>query len=517
MRTILSSLLFLFSLVAVCNSQTEQEDPVATASPKMEMSSRDVVRSLHHMAWVEKQGNLRIVRLDGKQQGGHYNEVAFLQFSPDESHLVFATRSDIEWWLVLDGKDQPEHYSLIQSMQWQPGSSQLVYTACREKKKCQLYVDGKATGPEYEWVGSLKYSQDGKHMAYPVRHNNSVHTVVDGKEIGPGMDHFDGKHWGFSRTGRFYVAACRGYKTQGYNYYINNEHWKYVVDGKEGPEFEVISPIEFSRDGQHYAYAGTTVKHGWKQKPVSSIMVDGAMLRSYDGQKFFGGAHINTGVHDYHPYFHGLSNPFYEPGGKLVYAARREKDVAVFVGDEAGQGFTDIVSPIIFSPDAQHFAYIAQQGGNLVEVHDNHPGATFSIPGPRRMCYVDWIYVTNEPRHHLVYELVCGATQFVQGHTTRALRQIVVDGKAGPEYDAYGLYGFRYTPDWKHYGYEVHGMNGNHVLLNIDGKETKVYDDVVSGSLDFPVGSETASFIAREGETLVRVKWPIQGKSPEAQ
>ncbi len=38
---------------------------------------------------------------------------------------------------------------------------------------------------------------------------------------------------------------------------------------------------------------------------------------------------------------------------------------------------------------------------------------------------------------------------------------------------------------------------------------------MVSGSLDFPAGSETASFIAQEGESLVRVKWPIQGKSQE--
>ncbi len=101
------------------------------------------------------------------------------------------------------------------------------------------------------------------------------------------------------------------------------------------------------------------------------------MRSTQDGQKFLGG-HILTGVHDYHPYFHGLSNPSYEPGGKLVYAARRDKGVAVFVGDDAGQEFSDIVSPIIFSPDAQHFAYVAQLGGNLVEVHDNHAG--FHLP-----------------------------------------------------------------------------------------------------------------------------------------
>ncbi len=33
--------------------------------------------SEHHVAWVEKQGGSRIVMLDGKQQGGVYQEVNY--------------------------------------------------------------------------------------------------------------------------------------------------------------------------------------------------------------------------------------------------------------------------------------------------------------------------------------------------------------------------------------------------------------------------------------------------------
>jgi hypothetical protein len=475
---------------------------------------KDVIKSHNHMAWVEKQGDQRLVRLDGKQQGRTYQEVKELQFSEDGAHMAFIGRREQIQSLIYDGKEVPEPYSWISIIAWHPRGTSYAYTACQEKK-CRLYVNGEATGAEYQNINFPKYSKDGAHLAYMGwRRKGNWITVLDGKETGPGMEGFEGDsvRWGFSDHGNhFYVAAGSGLRTRGYQpFYL---HWTYVVDGVAGPEFDVISPIEFSRDDKHYAYAGTVVKLGWKQKPQSSIVVDGAVQSTQDGQKFLGG-HIRTGVHDYHPYFHGLSNPSYEPGGKLVYAARRDKGVAVFVGDDAGQEFSDIVSPIIFSPDAQHFAYVAQLGGNLIEVHDNHAGSTFPVPGRTRRCYVDWIYVTNEPRHHLVYELVCGATYFMLGHTNRALRQIVIDGKAGPEYDVDGLYGFRYTQDWKHYGYEVHGVNGGHVLLNIDGKETKVYDDMVSGSLDFPA-AETASFIAREGESLVRVKWPIQGKSQE--
>ncbi len=120
-------------------------------------------------------------------------------FSPDEAHLAFIARSTDTWWLVLDGKEQPEQYISMGGLQWRAGKGTFAYTACREKKKCQLYVDGKGTGPEYEWAGSLKYSQDGKHLAYLIYHDKSVHTIVDGKEIGPGMDRIDGDQWGFSR------------------------------------------------------------------------------------------------------------------------------------------------------------------------------------------------------------------------------------------------------------------------------------------------------------------------------
>jgi hypothetical protein len=489
-----------------------QEEVVAAAPPKTEMSSRGVVKSAHHMAWVEKQGNLHMVFLDGKQQGGHYNEVAFLQFSPDETHFVFATRSDTTWWLVYDGKDQQEQYFLIGGLQWQPKGNTLAYTACREKKKCQLYLDGKASGPEYEYIAGVKYSQDGKHLAYMGWRHEVVYAVLDGKQMGSWMENFDFNHWGFSRTGRFYVAACHGRKFKGY-YSYNNEKWTYVVDGVAGPQFGIISPIEFSPDDQHYTYAGLEMKLDWtKATPQSSIVLDGKVKTTYSGKKIVFGAHqLNTGVRDLYPRITGMSNPSFDPGGKLVYAAKRESgDVAVFVGEESGQGFTEIVSPIVFSPDGQHFAYVAQQDDNLVEVHDNHPGITFQVPGRTRSCFVEWMEVTREPEHHLVYELVCAGKRYKLVQTDQALRRMVIDGRSGPEYDVAGLHGFRHSQDWKHYGYEVHGVNGNQALLNIDGKETKAYDGVVAGSLEFHPEAGEASFIAREGGKLIRVKWPLQ-------
>src|SRR6478735_6152665 len=70
MRQTIALLLFL-CLVTFTHGQNSSpapsEEALAEASPHTKVSSGDVVRSPHHMAWVEKQGNLRMVFLDGKQ------------------------------------------------------------------------------------------------------------------------------------------------------------------------------------------------------------------------------------------------------------------------------------------------------------------------------------------------------------------------------------------------------------------------------------------------------------------
>jgi len=160
------------------------------------------------------------------------------------------------------------------------------------------------------------------------------------------------------------------------------------------------------------------LKLDWtKATPQSSIVLDGKVKTTYSGKKIIFGPHqLNTGVRDLYPRTIGMSNPSFDPGGKLVYAAKPESgDVAVLIDEEPGQGFAEIVNLIVFSPDGQHFAYVAQQGDNWVEVHDNHPGITFQVHGRTRSCFSEWMEVTSEPEHHLVYELVCAGKRVQTG------------------------------------------------------------------------------------------------------
>ena len=298
MRQIIALLLFL-SLAAFVHAQnsspgSESEEALAEAPPKTSVSSKDVVRSPHHMAWVEKQGNLRMVFLDGKQLGGHYNEVGFLQFSPDEVHFVFAARSDDMWSLVRDGKDQPERYFSIGGMIWQPIGGALAFTACPEKTKCRLYVNNQPSGPEYQAIYSPKYSKDGMHLAYMGRRDRAFHPVLDGKETGTSMD-LALDYWGFSPAGHFYVAACRGH-VMDREHPRNNVYCRYVVDGEEGPEFKAICPIEFSRDGKHFTYGGLTITGRWTSAFKGSVLLDGKVQATYGGK---GRSKVNiSGVRD---------------------------------------------------------------------------------------------------------------------------------------------------------------------------------------------------------------------------
>lgn len=408
-------------------SATFHEEVIGELSPGSEMESAR--STAHHLAWIEKQGGKRNVRLDGKQQGGVYDDAKHLEFAPDDQHLVFAGKRNDKWVVILDGEERSAEYSKITSFDWQPKGGSLAYCACREKK-CRLVVNGAEQGAEYEDISYPQYTRDGQRLGYLGKRGKKWVAVVDGKESGPELDEV--ASWGFSKDGSRFFAAAR------------IRDWTYVVDGTAGPRFEVISPIAFSKDGKHYAYGGTEAKVGVfsKNKTRGTLVVDGSAEGSFEGSGYGGfwkGAagvreEIVTGLRVFTPNFHGLSNPAFTSEGELVYAARRgEGDVAVFVRDKAGPGFQEIVSPVIFTTDEKHFAYIAQDGEEFVEVRDNQPGSKFA--GKRTLSFVGWITISEDGKH-LAYSIVRGGGQFAQGRTNRALRRVVVDGQTGPEYDA---------------------------------------------------------------------------------
>lgn len=475
-------------------SATFHEELIAEMTPESEFK-RALVGDTH-LVWVESRAGALTVRLDGKQQGQAYKDVKDLTFNNDESHFAFfAQRPSSSWAFVLDGQEQLPEYVEISAIAFQPKGSSYAFCACREKKKCTLVVDGAQTGAAYEEVSYPRYSRDGKRLGFLGKRDKKWIAILDGKESGPELDDFWHSSWGFTRNGSHFVVAGR----------IKND-WIYVIDGQPTPAFGVLSPIGFTSDGQHYAYAGTVAKAGtWspKQKTTGTVIRDGQSVATFQGRGLWGAsAKIATGVREFSSDFHGVSTPQFNPEGKLVYAARRDKgDVAVFVGSDAGPGFDEILSSVAFSEDSQHFAYVAKRGGDFVEVRDNVPGQS-STSSRHKASGVHWIAMNGDATH-LAYETVSGGTQYEAGATSRALRTVILDGQPGPEYDALNIRNFRFTGNAKHYYYEVIGAKGDRDLVNVDGHESQLYDGVIDTR--FASGGKLVTFIARDGRRFLRV------------
>jgi hypothetical protein len=193
----------------------------------------------------------------------------------------------------------------------------------------------------------------------------------------------------------------------------------------------------------------------------------------------------------------------YTADGDLIYARRLGPgNVVVLNGGVAGPGFDDVVSPILTNDEGTHIAYVARRGDSFVEVRDQQAGPSF--PGKRELSFVSWISM-NEEGTHLAYSIVRGGKRFEQGHTRRALRRIVIDGTAGPEYDALNLVPGGFGKDTRHYFYAVRGAQGDRDRIVFDGLEGPLYDDVFTGPARFLDDEQTIEFFARQGGRFLRV------------
>jgi hypothetical protein len=478
------------------------EETIAEIPPGSEV--KEMLARSDHLAWVEKSGDKWTVRLDGKRQGGTYEGVERMGFAAGAAHLAFFGKRNSKWVFVLDGEERSPAYASTTSIAFQPRGPSFAYGACAEKKKCSLFVDGKEAGETYEEISYPQYSPDGKHLAYFGKRGGKWVAIVDGKQSGSEFDGVSARSWGFSpQAGRFFCAAW----TKGHG-------WTYMVDGSPGPAFKAISPIAFSGDDQHYTYAGAGSQLGFsKQKITGTIVLDGQTQQSYEGQGIAGGwtwlagtsEYMLGGLHSFRPAFHGVSDPRFNPEGKLVYAARSGKNnVAVLDGGQAGPAFDDVASGIVFSGGAKHFAYVGRRGGNFVEVRDNQPEKTFPVDAV--LGGVGWILLSADGTH-CAFVIVRGGNNFKSGSTQRARRTVVLDGRPGKQYDALSVLLLQPSRAWRHYSYVVLGAEGKRDLVVVDGQESQLYDDLAA--VGFDSGETEVTFFARRASRLIRVSFPL--------
>jgi hypothetical protein len=499
---------------AVTEELIVEKDAAAAIDDEEDLVSVDG----RHVAWRTGREKKWGVMLDGQRQAGEFEEVKSLAFSGDGRHLAFAARRGKAWMMVLDAKEPAQSFEKVGEPLFSPDGTRLVYFG-RHQGKWSVIMNGEALGPAFDGFEDAMFSPDGQRLAFVGR-----------------------------REGKLVVT----------------------VDLKEGPPFDVIGGLRFSRDSRRFGYAGADIKTGFGgDKGLGRVVIDGDPGPQYEGEKSSSLLQsLATGPTTLAPgYFgdlssrlHGVSAPvFSRDGSRVANVEHRGKENEVVVVDgQAGPAFAAIVAALQFSPDGRRIAYVARRGkDDTVVVLDGQPGPKFAsiVAGPRfcdegrHVGYVvsdaggkflvvdgeragaallsgaDFVAdLTFAPDGRRVgYVAITGSywailpryvgTGFIPKSIGRtAKRRVYVDGQPGAEYDARDVTGPRFSADSRHAVYTVHGVqDGSRKVSFVVANRTegKRYDAVWARTLSMPDGGALV-YVAQSGRKFVRVTQTIQ-------
>jgi len=456
-----------------------------------------------HAAWRTGREKKWSVVLDGKRVPGEFEEVTSLTFSPDGKHLAFAGRRGKAWMMVVDGKEPTQTYEKMSAPQFTGDGTRLAF-AGKLQGKFNIVVNSETVGAPFDLTDLLMFSPGGDRLA--------VVGLRKGKRL-------------------------------------------VMVDGKEGPPFDVIGGLKFSHDGRHFAYGGADIKSGFGgDKGLGRVVIDGEPGPQHQGEKTssflkamaMGPTSLAPGYFaDLSHWLHGVSSPVFTPdGSRVAYVAHRGKDDEVVVVDgQPGAQFPLITTPLVFCPRGQRLAYGVRRGDNdetvivdgqsgpkvasvesmpwfcgegrhIAYLVSDAGGKFLMVDGARvglallaDADYVSWSGFSPDGRR--VAYVVARSNLTILARNAK--RRVYVDGQPGPLYDsrALGLIGF--TPDSRHVVYLVHNLKDSSPkdsFVVVDQAEGKRYDSVWARTLE--VREREISYVAQSGAKFLRVTQAIQ-------
>jgi len=277
-----------------------------------------------------------------------------------------------------------------------PDAEHLAWMEENEGRK-RVVLDG-ATGPYYESVSDIVFSEDGDHMAYVVGTSRTPvpgvnYAIVFDGELGESYEQVSVPKMDLHGRMLAYVAETRKAPVT------------LVVNGSPRRPGDTIvgGSLVLSREGGRFAF---TVK----QKDLYHLVTDAGLRGSYkslvpSGVEFSpGGEHLSFAIYAVEPAFfmdeemfdscYGMLGPVYDSVGKSLGYALRYQDVwRVTIRHPAKTiqfETTDNVSDLMLSPSGEHFAYLRTRplGGKVVMLdtvpvgeYDRVEGLTFSPDG----------------------------------------------------------------------------------------------------------------------------------------
>ncbi len=312
-------------------------------------------------------------------------------------------------------------------------------------------------------LSDVTISIDSLHYCYPVRRLGGRVLRQDGVD-GPPYQQIAGI--AYSRDGRRLAYCATKSATNG-----GSVAHVVVVDGKEGkPYYRGVAKdhLVFSPDSRHFAYAARL------PDGREVVVLDGVESEPIDG-------------------FHTLK--FSPDSRRFAYAAMRKELWSVVLDGNAGESFVDGIRPdsITFSPDSRRLGYVAARGGKNMAVVDGRIGKTNDgIHGP--------IFFSPDSQH-VVYAALSGK-RF----------HLMYDEKDRGDYEDISSEQLLFSPDGKHLAFTA--VRNDKWMVVLDDVAGPEFDGIGKMSLVFSPNSQRLAYAAKRGD-----KWRVvvakEGDGPE--
>lgn len=451
-----------------------------------------------------KKAEKYIVEVDGKPQAEYPWIVAnSVTWSADSTTPAYVVQGDKGVFAVVGGKESKSYHEIINSgLAAIPGGNGFAFYARTKAGANPVVVINGEEGKEFDRVGNLTFTADGKTWAYAVSALKKEFFLINNvptKEY----DRVAGNSFTFSPDSKRHSYV--GLRGEG-----KDTKYAVVIDGQEQPETTGVGRLFFSPDSARTAYTSR------KDEKLTSIVVDGKELKSHD--MLFGDTIRFSPDSKRIGYLAGRKPPEgdKEKKGELFY---------VVDGEEQRSYETLVAGTLIFSPDSKRVAYVAVKNRKFVVVIDGIEGKEYDeirlvqfSPDSKRLAYLarrgDRTYCVVDNSEGVGYLTVANLLFSPDGRQLAYVGSrekdtfVILNNVEGKAYQGVVPDTMSFSPDSKHLAYEAKVADGG-------GKNVQTF--IVVDKVETPAhaGSLRGSRLRWEGDTALRTL-VVKGKDDDA-
>ncbi len=465
-----------------------------------------VSKNIQSVAYIQHAANKKVQVVRNGQPGTPFDAIKqdSLVFSTDGQRLAYEATRGKHQVMVIDEEINPGYKKILDgSFIFSPDGKHYAYAA--KTRKSFAVINGKQSMPYRRIVPfSLQFSPDSNSVAYIANDGSKQVMVIDG-EVSPRYDNIWIGSSIFSSSG-----TRSAYVTQ-----IGNT-WSVTIDKKKGPSFDfiVVSSLQFSKDGQHTSYIAQSggkslaVRDGIPGAPLDQIRAQ-SLVFSPNGNHLAYAANIDG---DWTPIVDGKTvgqpfddidgiQPSFSPdGSQLAFGVRLGKQWGVVVDGTLGIPHTNIGHDTFrFSPNNQHFAYVANLEGSWFMMLDGKPDAyAYGRKAVENLSYTRLGIkgpVFSPDGKRLAYSVAQGNDKL----------GVVVDGQLGRPHWTLIEESLVFSPDGKKLAYVAGSSDGKWRVLLERKVSGHAYDGVGMDGVLFSSDSEHALFIAQRNHKWMAV------------